>query len=776
MAELLTRDPKTLTKEERKRLKVKAQAEKENLRQAKEEVSAVLAYAPNGAFFGSSSVTLPWKFGLWTYNNFVDAKGGLGRWIFKTFAEAPVLVSNVAPDTRIKVANNTLRKFGYFRSAASYAVETQSNPKKAKLNYTLQPGQLFYLDSIEYRGFAPIPDSLLRHSAHQRLLHSGDAFTVSALNAERTRIETLMRNNGFYFFRSGLLKYEADTLAQPGFVQLRVQPAPNMPHFAQRPWFIGHTYISIRDQNGTPLNSELVRRNTTYTFAGKTIPVRTNMWRRAIAHRRGERYSLADQQASFDRLYAMGILSSMDVDYVPRDTTTLNDTLDIYVNATLARPYDSAFEMYATLKSNQQVGPGVSYELAKHNAFRAGETVAWKLFGSYEWQMGGGRNGGNSLLNSFELGTQLSFKFPRLLLPWDTSARRERQRAKRREEAARLGQLTVGGQPFRLGNSHPVVGSTTFALNADWRNRSGFFQLVTMGGQVQYNWSRHPQVKHELTLLNLEFNRILNTTEAFDSITWANPALYVSMRDQFIPSVGYTVTYQSKATERNPLWVQATVKEAGNLLSGIYAAAGQSWTRRDKNLLGSPFAQFVKLTAEARYTYSFTPRIKLATRAFVGAVYSYGNSEVAPYGEQFYIGGANSVRAFSARTAGPGGFYARKSEYSYIDQIGDFKMEANAELRAQLFGSLHGAVFLDAGNVWLIKGDPYRPNSELTLSNLQRIALGTGVGLRYDLQYLVLRFDVGVGLHAPYDTGRSSFFNQAWKDRFAFHFAIGYPF
>lgn len=776
LAELRTLDPKQLTKAERKQLKLQAKAERQVLNAAKTEVAAVLAYAPNAALFGSSSFSLPWKFGLWTYNNFVDAQGGFGRWFFNTFAEAPVLVSNVAPDTRTKVAVNTLRKHGYFRATAEYQLQPQRNPKKARINYLLEPRELFYLDSVEYRGFSAIPDSLLRHTRDERLLRRAAPFSTALLTAEQVRIEQLLRNNGFYFFRADYLQFEADTVAQPGLVQLRLHPSPALPAVANRPWYIGRTYVSIRDQNNTPLNNERVGRSYTYTFAGKDIPVRTNLWRRAIAHRRGDRYSLTDQQTTFERLYAMGILASMDIDYVPRDTTALNDTLDLYINAVLARPYDSAFEMYATLKSNQQIGPGISYELSKHNAFRGGETVAWKLFGSYEWQMGSGRNGGNSLLNSFELGTQLSFKFPRLLLPWDTMARRERQRQRRRAEAQRLRASLAAGQPFRFGQTHPIVGQTTFALNADWRNRSGFFQLVTMGGQVQYNWHRHPQVKHELTLLSLEYNRILNTTAVFDSITTANPALYISMRNQFVPAVSYTLTYRSKASERHPLWVQATVKEAGNLLSGIYAAAGRSWHELDKPLLGSRFAQFVKFTAEARYAHSFTPRLQLATRFYAGAVYAYGNSARAPYGEQFYIGGANSIRAFSARTAGPGGFYAPYSQYAYIDQTGDVKLEANAELRAHLFGSLHGAVFLDAGNVWLLQPDPLRPDAELTLSTLRRIALGTGVGLRYDLQYLVLRFDVGIGLHAPYHTGRSGFFNQAWRDRFAFHFAIGYPF
>lgn len=167
----------------------------------------------------------------------------------------------------------------------------------------------------------------------------------------------------------------------------------------------------------------------------------------------------------------------------------------------------------------------------------------------------------------------------------------------------------------------------------------------------------------------------------------------------------------------------------------------------------------------------------MATRIFAGAIFSYGNSLRAPYSEQFYVGGANSVRAFTVRTIGPGSFRSNNSRYAYIDQTGDFKLEANAELRAHLFGSLHGAVFLDAGNVWLLRDDPLRPGGKLTAKSLRHIALGTGFGLRYDLEFLVLRLDFGIGLHAPYETSKSGFYNlEKFRDGFAFHFAIGYPF
>ena len=282
---------------------------------------------------------------------------------------------------------------------------------------------------------------------------------------------------------------------------------------------------------------------------------------------------------------------------------------------------------------------------------------------------------------------------------------------------------------------------------------------------------------HELTPLSIDFNNTINTSHTYDSIMAANPTLAVSMRDQFIPAMSYTFTYTSIARHRNTLMVQLHAKEAGNLFSGFYAAAGKKFSEQNKRIFGSPFAQFVKTTAEVHYTLPINNRFTLATRFFGGAIFSYGNSTTAPYAEQFYVGGANSVRGFTIRTIGPGSYRSNDSKYSYIDQTGDIKLEANAELRAHLFGSLYGATFIDAGNVWLLREDANRPGGHLSASTLKNIAVGTGVGLRYDLEFLILRFDLGIGLHAPYKTSRSGFYNlEKFKDGLVFHFAIGYPF
>lgn len=160
-----------------------------------------------------------------------------------------------------------------------------------------------------------------------------------------------------------------------------------------------------------------------------------------------------------------------------------------------------------------------------------------------------------------------------------------------------------------------------------------------------------------------------------------------------------------------------------------------------------------------------------------GAAHAYGNSSQVPYAEQFWVGGANSIRAFTVRSIGPGSYHEPDGEINgYFDQTGTFKFEANLEYRFPIIGPLHGAVFVDAGNVWLLKNDPQRPGGLLQGSSfLKDLALGTGAGLRFDISMLVVRADLGVGIHAPYDTGKSGYYNMTrFKDSLAFHLAIGY--
>ena len=260
---------------------------------------------------------------------------------------------------------------------------------------------------------------------------------------------------------------------------------------------------------------------------------------------------------------------------------------------------------------------------------------------------------------------------------------------------------------------------------------------------------------------------------------YENPSIALSFEDQFIAKAGYTFTFDRvfgrRRFEDKRLTVQASITEGGNLFSGIWSLAGADGTKR---LFGTPFSQFIKGTLLAVYSHRVVGQHRLVGRVFVGAAHAYGNSSVIPYTEQFYVGGANSLRAFAVRSIGPGSYHSEKENSSgYYDQTGTFRFEANLEYRFPIVGIFKGAVFLDAGNIWLLKDDELRPGAKLTSDFLKDLALGTGFGLRLDMGMIVVRGDLGIGLHLPYETGKTGYYNMpSFKKSLAFNLAIGYPF
>ena len=264
-------------------------------------------------------------------------------------------------------------------------------------------------------------------------------------------------------------------------------------------------------------------------------------------------------------------------------------------------------------------------------------------------------------------------------------------------------------------------------------------------------------------------------------IAKTNPALYISLENQFIPAIDFTYTYDNSALKKtkNPVWWQSSISSAGNIFSCFYAAFGQPFDKKNKGVLGTPFAQFMKFTTDYHYLWNFSSKNAIAMRGAGGLLWAYGNKDVAPYTEQFYIGGANSIRAFAVRGLGPGGTKPHTGKYGYLDQTGNIRLEANIEYRFPIFGDIYGAVFLDAGNIWLMRYDAAKPEGQFKLKNLpKQIALGTGIGVRYDLDILVFRLDWGIPLHDPWETGKKGYYNIEGKfmRETVLNFAIGYPF
>ena len=722
--------------------------------QALTEVEAALAYAPNNAIFGSSSMRWPLPLGLWVYNGFVkyQDKKGVGRWIFDHMGTDPVLMSSVNGETRAKVATNLLHDYGYFNGSVSYKEVPQKDPRQAKVSYVIDMARPFFLDSIAYLRYPASADSLIRATRSQSVLKSGENFSVLKLEEERQRLSSLFRNHGYYYYRPEFTTYRADTLQKPGYVGLQVVPKTGIPSEAKKQYYLGKTSVYLTGYNNEPPTDTLNLRTMTLYYSGKKPAIRPSALMRNFFFRKGELFSQDRQTFTQEAIARMGVFRYSEFRYVPQDTTSNCDTLDVNMYATFDKPYNAELEFNVTTKSNDQTGPGAIFKITRNNFQRMGANLSFEVRGSYEWQTNSNVEGNSSKLNSYELGTSLSLDFPRLILPWkDTDFRRSRFPQK-----------------------------TSFKLYGNLLNRARFFNMLSFGGNVTYEFRRSRLWKHSVTPFQLTFNTLMSTTERFDSITATNPSLALSLGDQFIPSMSYTFTYDNSRLKPNKqLWWETSVTSAGNVTSLLYAALGKGFDEKNKKLLGTPYAQFLKLTSEVRMLFKVGEKQHIATRFMGGVLWSYGNQTIAPYSEQFYIGGANSLRAFTVRSIGPGTYNpGQNTKYGYLDQTGDIKLEANVEYRFPIFGDLYGATFLDAGNVWLMRKDPNRPGGEFTLKNFAKsLALNTGVGVRYDLTFLVIRLDLGVALHVPYETGKSGYYNiPKFKDGLGFHFAIGYPF
>lgn len=462
-----------------------------------------------------------------------------------------------------------------------------------------------------------------------------------------------------------------------------------------------------------------------------------------VTFRPGRRFSVRNMDRTQANLARLGIFNTINIEAYPDTNDLAARKLNVDVFATFDAPLETSLEVNASSKSNSYIGPGLTFGVTNKNIFGGGEQLSVKLTGTYEWQTGHGRR---SIFNSYEVGLTGSLAFPRLLAP-----------------------------KF-IPRSRYNLNWTRFQLNADLLNRPHYFKMAQFNASVNYDWRLRRYVSNTLTLFKLTYTNLMHTTHDFDSIMAANPAVAQSFMSQFIPQMAYTYVYDRAFGRDNTLNWQFTVQEAGNVFWAIYRACGKNGR---KDLFGTPFSQFVKGQTQLVWGRRLGGDNWLVSRVAVGAAHAYGNSTQVPYSEQFYVGGANSIRAFTVRSIGPGSYKAPPGQpEDYFDRTGTFKFEANVEYRFPIFGPLHGALFVDTGNVWLLKDDPMRPGGTLRGKTFFRdLALGTGVGLRFDISMLVIRGDLGIGIHAPYDTGKSGYYNmKSFGKSLAFHLAIGYPF
>lgn len=695
----------------------------------------------------ANKITLSPKFRipytLWAYNINPEAKGFKG-WLRKKFAQDPVLVSDVRPEIRTRMIDEILDNNGFFQGHSEYLLNQGKNKKKASLSYIVYTGPAYMIDSVELLPEKSPVDTLINSIARRDpYLKTGNQYCTDSLGNARTRIANALRNRGYYYFRPEYIEYLADSLITPQKISLRLTVASNTPAKAMTKYKTGDILVVARRHNGGG------EPDTIHTPAATLVQfmpsrLRTGLLRECILMRQDRPLALWQITNTQTRLSRLGIFKAIAVDVFP-DSTKSEPTLDVLIDCTFDQPLEASIEVNASSKSNSYIGPGIKFGLTNKNIFGGGEQFSIALNGSYEWQTDKtGKH--SSIFNSYEVGLTTSLAFPRLIAPKFIPRR------------------------------HRNLNWTRITLNGDILNRPHYFKMAQLNTSFSYDWQSGRYSTSSLTPFKLTYTKLLNSTHQFDSITGANPAIALSFQSQYIPQLSYTYNYIRDFDSHNSINWTFTVQEAGNLFYSIYSLCG---VKGEKELFGNPFSQFIKGTTQLVYGRRLYGDNWIVSRAMVGAAHAYGNSSQVPYAEQFYAGGANSVRAFTVRSLGPGSYRPGPEALDgYFDQTGTFKFEFNVEYRFPIAGPLHGAVFFDSGNVWLLKKDPLRPGGELKASSFFKdLATGTGAGLRLDISMIVIRADLGIGIHAPYDTGKSGYYNMtSFGKSLAFHLAIGYPF
>lgn len=750
---------------------------KQHMTTTKGEIEAALATKPNGAFFGSPYYRTPFPYSLWIWNACNDSKNKILQWVNKTFGNPPVLISGVNPSLRASVAKSVLRSNGYLHGDINYAIVSKKNPKKAKIAYTVTPDTLFLIDSMSYNGFPTHMKHLIDSTAAESYISKNTPFSVSTLDAERTRITQLFRNNGYYFYNSGYASYLADTFEIPNKAKLRLQMADSLPENITKQWYIGQMRVKMRRTNSEQISDSISRRYLKVYFGGKRSPIRPGVILRDLKLRPRQLYTYDNHKASMEAINSVGLFSSTDFQFKPREGT---DTLDMDLTCTFDKPWDFYIEANLKNRTIGRMGPELKIGLTRRNAFRGGEKIDVNLHGSYEWQLA---SGSNSSMNSYAFGIDASVEFPRIIAPFVTQklfTRRKDGTIKRRKP--------VYTTPW-----------TTAKVSTDIIMRPKYYKMQILSGEWGYRWQNTEQNLHQFSPLSVKYQYKSSFTEEFLLVLQEHPYLLTTMDDYLIPKMVYTYTYVSRKGETCPFKWETTLQESGNVTSLCFLAGGHSWNEKGKKLFRTKYSQFLKFETDYTKEWPMSKNSRLVIHGNLGYIWTFGNSTDYPFTEGFYVGGANSIRAFPARSIGPGAFPGLAyQQYSYLYQHGNLKLVVNAEYRHRLFGNLHGAIFFDAGNVWSTRDYTLPTTADMSevdrklvennneiVSNIdfkfsklfKQLATGTGIGLRYDLEFLVLRVDWGFGLHLPYDTGKSGYFNiRKFSDMHTLHIAIGYPF
>ncbi|KMQ59526.1 surface antigen (D15) [Chryseobacterium angstadtii] len=696
---------------------------------------------------------------LYFYNIAKEPKKdkGFNYWLKYKVGEKPVLLGDVDREFNRKIIENYSENKGYFNAKATY--DTVSRNKKAQVIYTLKPGARYLVNNVKFQQDSSLINKEIQNLTPKTLLKSGRPFDLDVIKNERERIDNGLKERGFYYFSPDNIIVQADsTVSKNHQVELNVKLKDDTPDLATQQFSIDKVIVfpnyNIQDvKNGkysVPMNPDSLSK-----YAYDDIYVidpqhkfKPKIFDRALYFKKGDLYNRSNHNLTLNRLISLGVFKFVKNEFIVSDS--LKHQFDTYYLLTPRQIQSLRLEALGRTNSANYAGSELNLNWTHRNFFKGAEQFKASVYGAFDFQMGGQENA----QNLFRAGTNVQLSIPRIVAP------------------------------FRFNSSSAFVPRTNINVGFEFQNRTQYYTLNTFSASFGYLWKENVRKEHDLKVLDVTLVSPAKVTALYDSISANSDAMQRVVQKQLIFGPTYSYTYTNTMLSKpTTIYYKGTLDLAGNI-TGLVTGANVE-KGKEKKIFGIPFSQYAKIENDFRLYHKFTEKTSLATRFIAGIAYPYGNSENIPFSKQFFSGGSNSIRAFRARTLGPGSFDPRtiKSGY-YFDQSGDIKLELNAEYRANLYKFLNVAVFADAGNVWLINEDAQRPGAQFSKEFLSEVAVGAGVGLRLDFSILILRLDLAMPLRVPYyEKGdrwtfdRINFGDSSWrKDNLILNIAIGYPF
>lgn len=639
--------------------------------------------------------------------------------IWHKLGTAPVIYDESLVDASVSNIARHLEYLGYYGSVVEASVHVRS--RDVEVNYDVDLGKRYRITDVRYdlpeRGtFAA---DFLRDTANVTV-RPGDWLSEQALEAETVRSSAVLRNMGYYGFNKNYYFFEADTLQEPGTAVLQMR-------------------VNEYTRNETEKSAAELKK---FRFGEVSIyyPKNLKLDERVIRHlnkvRPGAPYSEDVVSGTYSRLSTLNLFSGVNVELNQNG----DDRVDCDINLTPARLQGFKLNLEASSNSIGLLGVSPQLSFYHRNIFHGGETLSLSFMGNFQFKPG-------SDIRSTEFGVSAGVDIPKFLFLPD--------------------------HLFPKAIPHTeVTASFNFQDRPEYRRHIISFSYAYSGN--------HRNLYYQIQPAQLSIVRVFNMDENFMQTLLANPFMWNAYQEHFVLGLGGTFYYTTDASV-NPQgdyhYARLQVNTAGHVLSLF-----DRWMTKDPNgqamIWNTPYAQFLRAELSVGKTWRFGRNDKqgFAARLLAGVGHAYGNSTALPFEQQFYSGGANSLRAWQARNVGPGNSQADAS-FVIPNQTGDMKLEANAEYRFPLFWKLNGALFVDAGNVWALSGDADE-SARFSFRNLGRsVAADWGTGIRVDLNFLLVRLDMGF---VTLDPSREQRWvgPSGWLRRggYAIHFGVGYPF